>query len=296
MKRASRAGLILIALLLPGAIHAAGGTTITPPLQDYVIKDGTNQVSVQLTNNSTGPASFKATTEDFGTLNESGGVIFINPNEHPKYGLAQFLTVPSEELTLAPGQTVTVSVNVASAGISPGGHYGAILFQQVAQEARGNVSTSAVLASLIFAHKIGGETYQLDLRSADMTKSWFHLPTTVQLRFYNGGNIHAIPRGLVRLVDARGRVVAKGVINAGSSIILPESYRQYFTTLGSIDHAALPGQYRLMIDYRYDGSNTTSHFEEQFWYVPVGATVLLGAMLLGLIVGLVVIFKPHRKA
>lgn len=291
------AGLLAIVCLgISTVAWADNGITITPPLQDFVISNKPdNQIEIELINHTAKPASFSLTTEDFGSLDQSGGVIFINPNQHSKFGLAQFLSLPVSKVSLDAGQSAKVVINLLSAGIGPGGHYGAVLFHQIGPSNKNSVNATAVLASLIFAHKHGGEIYRLNLNSATIQKNWFHLPTLVSLKFNNSGNIHTVPRGVVRLSDQSGRVVAKGIINTDSSIILPEESRQLAVPLSIIKRAALPGRYHLAVDYRNDADVTVSHYRQTFWYVPVGSSVVLAALVLGIITLLVVIIAKLRR-
>ena len=277
--------------------------TIAPFLQQVQIAptDGVKNFNVAVTNDSGTTLSFHFSTVDFGSLDETGGLAFAGSNESSltkKYGLAAWLRLNVSDLSVVPGQTAQVTATIINdVSLQPGGHYAAIIASVKNQGAatRGQVAIKQELSSLVLATKTGGEKYDLHLDSLRYGSNWWHLPSEVTLRFYNPGNVHVVPRGLVKVVAPNGQVVSQGVINDASSFALPQTYRQIPVELQSVGHGGWrPGLYHIQVNYRYDGIDryVTRTFAARFLNL---SSVLLITVVLGVVLWLVFKFR-HWKA
>ena len=227
-----------------------------------------------LSNTSSVVQTFRLTTQDFGSLNQSAGVAFLNSSSTyaKKYGLAAWMQLDQEAVTIpaSASSQVTVTIN-NSPSLTPGGHYGAIL--ATAQSAptdkptQPRVGVLAVLSSLILLIKGGGAPPNLDLQSQTVYGRGLGLPSQVDQQFVNAGDIHVVPRGVVQVLDPTGRVVERGALNVNSGIILPGTERSYNTPLAELASAWMPGNYKVLTTYRYDGTIATKTFSSQFWYI-----------------------------
>ncbi len=282
-----------LAVLVPGVAMAVPGTlakgfTVSPAFQDVRIK--ANQPGVpyvlQLSNNTPADQSFRLNVVDFGALDEQGGVAFLGQPatelEH-EYGLASWMKLEKDTVIVPAGKSVQIPVTIENRPtLAPGGHYGAVLATAATDTGRSidepRVGIKQVLSSLVLAVKEGGAQQNLMLVSQKSDAGWAHLPTRVEHRFQNVGNVHLIPYGTVEVQDLAGRVVARGALNQESAVVLPETPRRYKTPLVSVGSAWLPGQYRIVTTYRYDGSSATKVLNTSFWYAG------------GLVVWLIIIF------
>jgi hypothetical protein len=262
--------------------------TIQPFLQDLTIlpSQPKKDFSFQLINNTASPASFKLSAVDFGTLDDTGGLIFAGASSSQliqKYGLANWISLASQNVNLQPSQKITVIGAIENrADLAPGGHYAAILITSTSAQPKAgqtNVSLKPIVSALILAKKIGGERYDLHLDSLSTNGNWFSLPSVVDLRFKNPGNIHVVPRGIVKLIDSRGNVVKQGIINQESRYILPERHRILSVPLSKIGKASLLSTgYKLQVDYRYDGINKYARKTMQVHYA--APIFILGLILI----------------
>lgn len=177
--------------------------------------------------------------------------------------------------------------------LSPGGHYGALVFKNISPSRSGvpNVAINQILSSLVFVKKTGGAVYGLELASVEYGNHWLGFETRVTPRFKNPGNVHVVPRGEVRVIDPLGRLTYRGVVNEGSTIILPETFRAYPLKLFAVEKAILPGYYVLELDYRYDGRDEKERWSEQFLYIP--PLFWVGLALIGVLI--VVFFWRRRR-
>ena len=152
-----------------------------------------------------------------------------------------------------------------------------------------------MLTSLILVRKTGGEVYGLRLPSPPKISQWWNLPGQVNLRFQNTGNVHVVPRGTIKLIDPLGRVVMKGVINSESAPILPESFRRYTVSLESLIMASVPGWYREVVSYRYDGSDTVIVKNTGFLWVNLPGLALITVVLIWLVVSILLLVRWVRN-
>jgi hypothetical protein len=257
---------------------------------------GQNQASAQytvmLTNNSAVSQTFRFEVKDFGSLDESGGVAFLNDatsDFEKAHGLTNWVSLDKHDATVPAGATVQIGMTIDNAqSLASGGHYAAL--EAEAQTAptdaakNSRVGITQVLSSLLFLLKDGSAPP--NLRLVDQTlggRGALSLPVNVNERFLDDGAVHVVPRGTVTIQDPLGRQVMRGALNEDSGIILPGSFRRYQTPLVQLANAWLPGRYTATTVYRYDGTTTTQSARVSFWYAGAwwlwAVAVLLLAML-----------------
>jgi hypothetical protein len=238
------------------------GITISPAFAQVQVSatETEHPIRLKVTNNEDKPQTLEISAADFNTLDESGGLLFVgtNPTElQKKYGLAKWIRLPETSITLEPKETKNIdAIIVNEPDFAPGGHYGALMLSLPSSsldEKQNKVAINSIASSLLFVTKTGGEIYKLQLNKVEDSHNIFKLPNSVTLRFKNNGNTHLTPRGVVTIIDPSGKVVKKGVINQDSNIILPEAFRRYTVDLNNISTARLPGKYKTVVDFRFDG-------------------------------------------
>ena len=264
------------------------GVAVSPAYQQVQLQLGAADVSfdLELTNYTTAGQNFTLSTTDFGSLDEQGGVAFAGQAARAvtdRYGLSSWMKLEKDQLYLAPGQSSQVHVTVTNRdSLAPGGHYGAVLAtaQTEGQPGNAQVGVKQVVSSLVLLTKQGGGLYDLRLDWQHSNGHVWQLPTEIEHRFQNPGNVHVVPRGIVEVRDPAGRLVERGALNENSGFILPESFRRYPTILTSVGNAVLPGRYEVKTTYRYDGTQTTTTKVAHIWYAGqlVVWLVLLGAV------------------
>ncbi|MFA5828847.1 MAG: hypothetical protein WC841_05840 [Candidatus Shapirobacteria bacterium] len=270
----------LIVSLLP--IRVSGqqkkiqtGISIAPPFTELVFDklDKEKNFILTITNHGHKSEVFRLSVVDLGGLEESAGVPFLgtkNSELEKKYSLSSWIILGKDALVVDPQKKVDIKITIQNKeSLSPGGHYGAVIVKLDNSDKSGTdvVEVNQNFASLIFVKKIGGEIYDLKLNQTTIQNSYLKIPDTIELRFQNSGNIHVVPRGTLELKDPSGRLIAKGVINKASSIILPESFRTYQNRINQLKPAWLPGKYHLTVNYRFDGSDQISSLTKDYLYL-----------------------------
>ena len=248
-------GMCLIVFGAP--VRALSGITLSPPLKDITLGPGLLEAvtDVSLTNNTSQQVRAQLKLVDLKALGEFGGTSLGQAGLPDTYDLANWMSLPGGDTVVLPAnQTVKLSVRISNrADLTPGGHYGAVI---VTTDSGGTVSSNVninqQLVSLVFVKKLGGEKYGLELKTILSDQSKNRLPQVVKLDFGSTGNVHVIPRGYIEVTDPKNKLVAKGIINQDSSLILPGKTRQFATNLQPISDSNAPGQYKITVHYRYD--------------------------------------------
>jgi hypothetical protein len=277
-----------------------GGVTVSPAFQQVVLEqsDAEKTFDYAITNNTSQSLEFALSSVDFGSLDETGGVLFQGQSDKSldyKYGLSRFVTLQQDRIVVEPKATTKIPVIISNKeSMSPGGHYGAILATPT--QAAGDpskVQVNQVISTLLFVTKKGGEIYKMGLQSMQLKTHLFSAPSSVEMRFQNAGNVHVIPRGLITITDPRGRIVKRGYINEGSAILLPETFRKVSVPLRTINTAWWPGMYHMTITYRFDGQVSQDTKQMTFTYVNGWYIVIL--MLLFALIILGIVSRPMRR-
>lgn len=271
------------------------GITVSPAFQKISIPADQAELPLEfkVTNNRATAQTIMLSTADFNSLDETGGLFFVGARpttQQKKYGLSEWLSLPQTKVTIRSAQTVTIKAAISNRqNLSAGGHYGALMLtldqgtDNVGQPNR--VALQPIASSLIFLSKRGGEVYKLNLTEVSENHSLFKLPDKVSLRFKNEGNTHVVPRGIISLTDSNGKLVRKGIINEASAIVLPETARRFEIPLLNINLANKPGNYKLTVDYRFDGYDGFKKYQKSILLLtPLGLVIgvfSLLAVLLG---------------
>ncbi|NTW30297.1 MAG: hypothetical protein HGA33_03395 [Candidatus Moranbacteria bacterium] len=237
--------------------------SLEPFFRDVTIgSDSSQSYPIIITNQTDQDAVFRVSVTDFGTLDESGGIAFLGggSNFSERYGLASWMRVDRERFVVPSGSSERVSVTITDRdSLSPGGHYGAVVFEMLEDSSgagQSDVSVKSSFASLVFVTKYGGEVRSIRFAGTSIADTdLLGIPSKVASRFRNDGNVHLVPRGRVTVTDLFGRVVREGIVNTESGRMLPESHRTYPTSLIFVRRAVFPGPYRVVFEYRYDGQD-----------------------------------------
>jgi hypothetical protein len=280
------------------------GITISPAYQQISLQanESEHPFQIQITNNKTVPQTLALSTADFNSLDETGGLFFIGSNPgaiEQKYGLAHWIDLPAQEVTLAPKETKTVSASIANLpSLAAGGHYGAIMLTVTDPSGprKNRVTIEPITSSLLFVSKIGGDIYKLDLKNLTAGHGLFNLPDLAALNFKNEGNTHIIPRGVITVVDTKNQIAAKGIINDTSGIILPEKTRRYPVVLTAVANpsSVIHGRYELVANYRFDGFDQFRTYRQSFRVIsPI--VFLLALILLAAVIGIFYTIKQFSQ-
>jgi hypothetical protein len=270
--------ILCICIVLAGAMRvktaSAESITIAPVFQELVVTQSTKSEtgSFSITNRSNLPQTYKLRAINIDTSDQTGGILLSGLNQDfvKRHGLVAWLEFQETEVTILSNQTREVAFQINnSADLPPGGHYGAILTQLVTQTPTpddNKVSLNPEAAALIFVKKIGGERYDLNVKSTTIEGVALSLPKSIGVLLENRGDIHVIPRGSVVVKDMFGREIKRGAINTESVLILPAKNRLIDVDLRSLRGGLRwPGRYTATISYRFEGQIASQVTNIRFW-------------------------------
>lgn len=282
------------------------GVTVAPAIQKLTLTPGqaTAPFNVVVTNNTLEPVDLLLSSVDFKSLNESGGLAFIDSDAGSvshKYGLASWLNLGVPTLHLEPKQSQLIPMSIENRqDLSPGGHYAAVLFRSDKPNTNSgatHVAINQVVSMLVFVQKLGGEKFAVTMKPLSFAIRLFSLPSSLDLSFRNTGNIQATPNGLVTITDPAGRSVSQGQINPESSLVLPDSQRVFKTPMIKVSTALLPGIYTVKTTYHAENGSSTGVSSSKILYINIAAIAIASALILlfGIVVRKATILLRSRR-
>ena len=220
----------------------------------------------------------------------------LNPLENAAPG---FIRLAESVVSIQPQQQAVIPVVITnSVDMSPGGHYVSLLIKNKLGSIASQSAVPSVLpaiSSFLLIRKLGGEQYNLSLRSVSLERQsfWTSLPETAYLTFENQGNIHTTPRGIIAITDVFGRVTVEGTVNEGSQIVLPRSQRTQSVPLRQIRPSLPIMMYKMTVSGSSEPGNIGYAQISYALYVRRSLLYILPTMLA--IVLAAFYYQRHRK-
>ena len=206
------------ALLLPQSVSAL---TIQPSSFFYELSPGA-EVSgiVTIQNEASEARTYHLVLQDVTSTDEEGTPEFFAEGVVTETSLASWLSFPSENMTLAAGETrdVLFTIHVPD-GAESGGYYGALLFSSSQGEAESRLETRVGPLILV---SVGAEEAQLELVDFSTERSWYgHLPATFTLHLRNDGVVPVQPTGTITISNMLGSTASVLALNEDGARVLP---------------------------------------------------------------------------
>ncbi|MEO6761129.1 MAG: DUF916 domain-containing protein [Candidatus Saccharimonadales bacterium] len=271
---------------------SGNGMQISPVRTDLTIEPGSTQsVLVTVKNITSGPADLQVLINDFTVTkgNETGQPdLILDSNQFaPSHSLKRFIA-PVSNVSLAPGQTKDVKVNISvPANAAGGGYYGAVRFAPVAAGTGKNINLSASVGSLILVKVPGDIKEQLSVASFDVrsgkdasaASSFFVSNNSLSsvVRFQNTGNLQEQPFG--KIVLKKGdKVLQSTEINNTTprGNVLPDSIRRFDIPLNKVGWF---GKYSVEGNFGYGANGQLISARTTFYVIPVLLIVISLAVI-----------------
>lgn len=260
----------LCAIFFPATSYAntdSNTVTVSPPLQSIELEDGqaSHRSTIIFSNHYDYPISLDLSISDFGDLEDGGGLFFLGtgPQADQKaawqkqHGLERWIELSHTQLAIPAQSQATTAITIQNEdSLNPGGHYAAIMASITSTGP--DISINQSISSLLFVNKQGGHQYNLEINNLEPQSSWWGMVEGAAIGIQNTGNTHLVPRGKLELIDPLGRMVGQGIINPNSSILLPGADQQFNSSLISHQPPWLPGNYELVLSYRYNDQDIVS--------------------------------------
>ncbi len=286
------------------ALTSSGLISISPPLKQLTIASGLVQAvtNITLTNGTPDDVAVAIKTTDFTPLGNGRIVLGQYGPSGAQSGLAQWMSLPDgPNLTIKAGQKTDVRLLIDNRpDLVPGGHYGAVVFstRQVGASGPNRVAVNQQLTSLFFVKKVGGDIARMTLESIKVDSN-SGLPTTAITIFKSTGNVYVVPHGYIEVTDAKGTLLAKGIINPESSLIPQAVSRSFDTILQPAASAKSTGRLKLTVYYRFDSQTqlkaSSIYLDKQG--IPTKKIIIVLVILGGLAVMIFLFFsrRQHYK-
>ncbi len=266
---------------------AAGGVTIAPATLTIDLAKQASQASVSfdITNQYAAPVTLQFAFE-------------VDP-QMPEISLADLskqLSLATTELRIDPGQSASQTVTLTdSTQLAPGGQQLTLVVRQINATA-GTVGISSSIRMPVTIVKEEGAVSQLSLGSLEGTGLAFGMPDAIAATLHNGGNMIAIPHGVITVTGPNGRVLRQGTINVASHAVVPGRNFTTTTALNDVGHAFLPGMYRVQISYGLGGDHPMQLASATFLYIAWWHIVTIILLAVGVYATLRYLARTHRKS
>lgn len=276
--------LTLLAVLTQAAsAQVKQGITVTPSIIRLDLSTDKPEAELFYQNSTNNQIELSFSAQDFSELEEGGRVKFLLEKDakNYQYSLTSWISFEKQSITLSPGEQQKIKVFVNKDKLTPGGHYAAIQagLKQSAQEGQ-QVPVKAILSTLLFVRTAtGNEREEISLQSASPIRTLLGFPNTFLIRLQNKGNVELTPYGLIEIKDMFDNTVAKGIINEGSLITLPESIRRFDIPITRQSRFIVPDIYKAEINIHFGKEDKS--IREQVFFISQGSINLL---LIGLII------------
>ena len=292
--------MVFIGLLFPHPSFAQKNTiSVVPQITRLDLSVDKPEAEIIYTNNTLSPIELSLTVENVKELEDRNPVGILDPKESAnyKYALASWVYLDRQNLIISPGEKQTVKVTIDYKKLSPGGHYGAVLAELKQSKDNKEIKLKAILTSLLFVRaSTGNEIEEAQINFFGVTRQNFDFPKSFILRFQNTGNVDLTPFGLIEIRDQRNKLVAKGIVNEGSLITLPEAIRRYDVPIIKLEKFILPGKYNATLFLHYGKSKQEIKLKTTF--ITQGSTSTSSIItVLGVLGGAIIAMKimKHRR-
>lgn len=243
---------------------------VYPAKQDVKVKNGEFvRAQIQFRNQSEKPVFGNVKVADFIVNDKDGTPQLIEKSPSPKYGAANWITLPYNKITIPPNDFVSVdmSINVPT-DVTTCGNYALVYFEPNLNPngAKNDIGGSAI------STKIGGivnleNSNNNCIENASITNIEYNNfqeygPIKINYDIANAGNIHIFPSGMIQLVDLFGNTVEQTKIKEDR--IFPETIRTYESEVGS---KWLIGKYKIAFKANY-GSGKLLNSNISIWVFP----------------------------
>lgn len=273
------------------------GISLEPAFQELTLNasDAVITGTIQLHNDTDTQLPVELLAFDIQQIDANGNISFIEkPDASNTFRVAEFIIFEKNSFILEPKSKTEIPFKVQnSPDLSPGGHYGTIIARFKLESGKTDQKVFPAISSLVLLRKMGGEQYHISLSKVNNLPSFFtlYIPKKINLIFTNDGNIHTIPYGTVKFTNVFGDMVFKGIINEGSSFVLPKNQREISINLQKLK-ATLPLMfYTVSIQGKTRPGEIPYNWETSFFYT---SPFVIGIFLATICI-LVIVYKKKFK-
>jgi hypothetical protein len=272
------------------------GITVSPYVIRIDLAQDAPEETLYYTNNSAVPATLSLSAQDFTLLEDSYKLKFLDPKQSQsyQYSLSSWISFENKSVQLNPGEKKGIKIFIDKNRIPKGSHYTTIQAEVVQKNTGKDIPVKAILSSLLFVRAATGKEYETgSILALRPLRDSIEFPEKIRVRFEDSGNVDVIPYGLIQVSDPLGNLISKGILNEDSSIVLPESIRNFDTDIVLYQKVLLPGFYTATVSMHYGKTNQKLTATVKFFSQGMFDLVKIGLLLTVVIV--LIIYLKKRK-
>jgi len=232
--------------------------------------------TVEVTNFSSAAQTLYLSVKNISSVNEVGQPTFAETGEVTQYDVSSWVTFAEPSIVLAPGESKRVAFLLSVPNeVSPGGHYGGIVFLQNPPDVKSSGTGVGYEVALLLSLRVSGDVREeaqvRDFHAENMI--YGKTPVTFVARVENPGNVIVRPRGPIDLVNMFGKKVDTIRMNDAAAAVFPAQTRPFEAQWDSPNLHF--GRYTatLVLAYGEEGKQNTSPVVTRFWILPTNIII-----------------------
>ena len=284
--------LCLFALLMiPFSSHAQQSSGIG--LKPSLIEEGADPGEVldreiAISNLSDTEQTYYLFSRDIVTVRDGGVPVYANDNtEKTGFELTEWISIGVDEVTMQPGEEVTVPIKISVPDdATPGSHFGGVFVSMQPPRLRSvGASVGYEVANIISIRISGDVTQNAQIRSFKTDNLVYgKTDITFMTEVENKGNILVRPIGPLDVYNMFGKKVVSMTVNDSEGGVFPYTRRTF--EINWKDEGLGFGRYQAVVSMAYGegGRRATVSSTASFWILPMNiitpALIILGVLLL----------------
>jgi hypothetical protein len=287
----------LLSVLLPqvGLTQNGAGVRISPAVIEETLDPGTTKIYTFLVENlNASEQHYFLFTRNISDVAPGGAPIFADSNQEVTgFDLVDWITLPINELLLAPGEqrSIDFTINVP-ADASSGSHFGGVFVTADPPKFENSGAAVGYQVANIVSIRVSGEAVETASIRQFSTGKFLYGSQNIDfnVRIENAGNVLVRPIGPLEIYNSLGKKVGDVLFNEGRAGVFPGKTRE-FDNITWIGDSVGFGRYEAVLSAVYgdDGTRKTMSSTMTFWILPlsiiVPAAAVLGVLLIVTVVG-----------
>ena len=297
----------VLAVLAPQLSLAQGaGVRISPAVIEETLDAGERKTyTIEVENLNQTEQQYFLFTRNISGVADGGAPIFADSNlDQTGYELADWITLPFGDITLAPGARQSIDFTMDVPGdASPGSHFGGVFVSAEPPKMENSGAAVGYQVANIVSIRVSGEAIETASIRQFSTGKFLYGSQNIDfnVRVENNGNVLVRPSGPLEIFNSLGRKVGDVTFNEDRAGVFPGQTRE-FTDLQWLGDAVGFGRYEAVLSavYGEDGARKTMSSTVTFWVLPLNiigpAAAVLGVLLLATVIGVRIYIKRTLAA
>ena len=251
----------------------AAGVSISPALIEEALDPGVTDYHIfTITNLASTEETYFLFTRNIDGMGIDGTPKFAEKGEETPFGLASWITLGTNQITLPANSEGQVSFSLSvPQNASPGSHFGGIFISKDAPEIERSGAAVGYQVGNIISVRVAGEANLAAKIRQFSTDRYLYGSSKVDFsaRIENQGNVFIRPTGQIEVTSMLGKTVDTITLNESRGGIFPTATREYRVSWMGEDGGF--GRYEAVMALSYGEQNDirTMSSTVTFWILPM---------------------------